>query len=183
MDIIDEKMDLIDQKTEIIISKAVRNRIKRELKQLITNNYFYLNSLIIEPYIDENNINKTYDYSQKYLIGLSTIDFNYFQIIVNSNFPFNAPKLLINFKPYCNYLYIKSDKFKENIYKYKNIRCLCCNTILCGNNWSPCFTFKHIIDEVNNNKSLCIEISKLVYVDIIKKKYLINDINIIEWLI
>ena len=90
----------------------------------------------------------------------------------------------LNFKPY-SYLYYlnsKSQEFKTKLLKYKKIRCLCCHTILCNDNWSPAYTMKHVIDEVEIFKNIFSDISKIVMIDVIKKKYLIKDIDILQWL-
>jgi hypothetical protein len=70
----------------------------------------------------------------------------------------------------------------KNLKKYTGIQCFCCETILCSNNWGPQFTIKNILDDINKYRDARREVIVRIIVDIIKRKYLIYDTNIIEWL-
>lgn len=160
----------------IINEICIRRRIKNELNSMV-NKYLDINSTI-----DVNII--TNKISNMYKIGFYNIkDLNYYEFFITSNYPFTPPKLSINHKSYINNNHrIDSVKFKEDLFKYKGIRCFCCETILCGNNWGPQMTLSRVLDEVETFRSYVREISHRVIVNIIKRKYLIDDINIIEWL-
>ena len=62
------------------------------------------------------------------------------------------------------------------------MQCFCCESILCSNNWGPQFTMKDIFEEVKQFRDICKEIAHRVIIDVVKRKYLIDDINILEWL-
>lgn len=172
-------MQIIQEKIELITSNYLRRRVKREFDELIKNNVIYPNSVTID--LDDESCPNRINYIIEFL---AVNDNNYYQFIFNSSYPFNPPKLNLNFKPY-SYLYYlkaKSYEFNEKLFEYKKIRCLCCHTKLCSENWSPAFTMYTIINEVAYFKNMCIEISRRIFINVIKRKYLIDDINIIEWL-
>lgn len=66
------------------------------------------------------------------------------------NYPFNPPNVFIKKnneeKSYIYYLSDISQKYSKGL-KKKNIICLCCDSILCANKWSPAFTYENIISE------------------------------------
>jgi hypothetical protein len=57
--------------------------------------------------------------------------------------------------------------------KFTGRDCLCCNTIICNDNWAPAITFIDIISEINRNIKLIDKISLQVSFD--KIKLLLND--------
>ena len=171
-------MNHIIEQISTIPQLTLKNRIKNELEILM--NISYLNS--------DSYVNIKQDKCDKsdqiiYRISFYNInDYNFYELILPINYPFRPPKLNINYRKYFDYLKINSLYFREALVEYKNIRCFCCKTILCGNNWSPTYKFKDIIDEIVKFKGYCKEISQIIIINVIKRKYLINDINIIEWL-
>jgi predicted peptidase len=70
----------------------------------------------------------------------------------------------------------------KNLKKYTGIQCFCCETILCSDNWSPAFTMNHVINDIDKCKDARHQVIIRIIVDVIKRKYLIDDTNIIEWL-
>ena len=70
-----------------------------------------------------------------------------------------------------------------NLLEYYRIRCMCCETKLCYDNWSPVYTLKYILEEVDRFKNISKNLISRIFITIIKRKYLIDNINIIEWLI
>jgi len=172
-------MENIKEQIEIITSNPLKRRIKREFEELLLNEIIYPETITV-------NFNENSQYNKSiYVISFIKVDDNkYYEFYISFDYPFTPPKLNINFKTY-SYLYylnIKSLEFKEKLLKYKKFRCFCCETKLCKNNWSPAHTMQIILDEVKLYISICEEISKRVIIDVIKRKYLIEDINIIEWL-
>ena len=110
---------------------------------------------------------------------VSVIIYNkvFLQFIVTDSYPFRPPEVLINDFQLTNYLkwcsnitsVINSRKFlspknieyahmfsKNNITKKElptlPINCVCCDSILCVNKWSPACLFINIIDEAVYNK-------------------------------
>jgi ubiquitin-protein ligase len=170
-------MDIINQELEIINNNSIRRRLEREFKKLVEDQIIYPDSVKIDVENDKSG------YESYYTVNLINVNDNkYYKFNINLNYPFRPPKIEINFKPYSYYLNIKSNDFKYKLLKHKKLRCLCCSTKLCGENWSPAYTMGKIMDEVESFKNICRDISYFVIVDIIKRKYLIDDIHINEWL-
>ena len=70
-------------------------------------------------------------------------------IVQIDNYPFLPPIIHINNNP----LIYNSNIFPSRLWKryiklYPN-NCMCCKTILCRYNWSPCLKLKHILNEYN----------------------------------
>ena len=95
------------------------------------------------------------------------------KLIFDSEYPFRAPKsVLLN-----NVSYNKYSQFSIN----KNT-CQCCESLLCGNKWSPGFKCLQIIDEIKQNINLKQKKVYLHLIEQIKDKYLVADIPIEEWI-
>jgi hypothetical protein len=75
-------------------------------------------------------------------------------VFLNSYYPFNAPKrVVINGIDYNGTIDICKESsmyFK----KYMNINCMCCDTCLCMNNWTPTIYLIDIIDEFLLRKNI-----------------------------
>lgn len=162
----------MEQKLSIITINGVRRRIKNELEKLLKGNICIEDDIKIDKY---NDIGYSIEFT-------NLKDNNYYKFIISNYYPFNAPKLYINEKPILFYHEIKNLEFNKLLKKYTGIECFCCQTILCGNNWAPSFTFIHILNDINRYKDARHEIVVRIIVDVIKRKYLIDDTNIIEWL-
>jgi len=152
-------------------SRALK-RIKREVEQLISSN------VCIEEQVEIKNIdNGECNVIIKNLFDKKTCEFK-----MSSNHPFKPPKLLIDNRLISFHHKIDSDKFRTSLTKHTGIQCFCCETILCGNNWSPQFTLKDIIHDIYKYRDARREVVVRTIVDVIKRKHLVDDINIIEWL-
>lgn len=171
-------MEFIKERLEIIPSAAIRRRLEREFNNILALELIYPHSVSVN--IKKNNSVYNETYSVEFM---NMKDNKYYEFIISNNYPFNPPKLNINFKPYSYYLNFQSFDFKKKIENYKKIRCFCCSTKICGDNWSPAYTMRHILDEVVDFRKICRDISYLIIIDVIKRKYLIEDINIIQWLL
>lgn len=168
-----EDISTIEQKTNIINTKFIARRIKRELDILISYDICHNNTINIY----KNNKTNNYHISFK-----NIKDNRFYEFIITPNYPFMAPILYLNSKPYLDYFIYRSDKFRSIFDKYKKNKCFCCNTLVCGNNWGPQINLLNIINEVNSFHKDCREIADIVIINVIKRKYLIDDINILEWL-
>ena len=71
------------------------------------------------------------------------------KIICNEMYPFKVPEMFINNQDYNQYLSELQTKhsLNEKIKKQLNIQCLCCESILCPNNWKPSITIIDIIKQ------------------------------------
>jgi ubiquitin-protein ligase len=164
----------MDQKLSIISNNFLKKRVKREIELLIKENTCLEESLNVEQQLNNQH---------EYIVKFKNIkDENNYKFILPCNYPFSAPKLRINEKNIAFYHRITNKTFNESLRKYTGIVCFCCETILCSNNWHPAFTFKHVINDINRYKQARRQIIDRLLIEIIKRKYLIDDINIIEWL-
>jgi ubiquitin-protein ligase len=124
-----------------VSSSVVRKRISAELKTLI-NTYTHihitsnneLESIVL--HIHDNNI---------------TSQYNEFSFIIPNTYPFQPPKVKLNEDDYINLLKINSYNKSKIIQKLTSKCCLCCNTIICKDNWSPALTFIDIITEIKHH--------------------------------
>jgi hypothetical protein len=166
-------MSTIEEKSKEINIPLVAGRVKRELKDMIKLGIFCHDSdVTISKYCDK----------QFHIIFKNIKDDRLYKFIIPHNYPFAPPTLELNNKPYLSYFRFRSEKFRELFYKYKGDKCFCCETKLCGDNWGTPVTLLNVIEEVSLFHKDCREIADRVIIDIIKRKYLIDDINILEWL-
>jgi len=156
---------------------GLRNRIKRELELLQKNGYlFHILSINHECY------NKLYNINTYIITIQNNIDNKIYEFTLPIDYPFRPPKLKINDCLYLNHQKLSSQYFIDALIEYKGIKCFCCESILCSNNWSPGLTFKNIFEEIIKFRDYCREISHRVIINVIKRKYLIDDIKIVDWL-
>lgn len=167
---------LFDDDVSKKITQACIKRVKKELKSIVELNIANYGSF--SSTVEKNEFGHIYLLVSFY----NNNDNKYYEFKFSNNYPFVPPKLNLNFKPYSHYLRIKPGEFLNILLKLKKIRCLCCDTITCPDNWSPAFTMIKIMDEVSTYQKICREIADIAIINVIKRKYLINDINILEWL-
>jgi ubiquitin-protein ligase len=166
-------MSTIEEKTQAINISYIARRIKREL----------LDMKKIGILCHDSDVTITQNYEKKFnVVFKNNKDGRLYKFIISYNYPFSPPKLELNCKPYYSYFKFRSEKFREFFYKCKGQRCFCCETRLCDNNWGPHITLTNIIDEVCLFHKECREIADIVIINVIKRKYLIDDINILEWI-
>jgi ubiquitin-protein ligase len=168
----------MEQQLTLISTPGIRKRIKRELENFINDNLCTKEGINIIPILENKCGN-----IQGYDIEIRNIkDNNHYCFTISNNYPFRPPKLRINYKPIGFYHMTNNNKFRSNLKKYTGIDCFCCETILCANNWSPGLTFKNVINDVNKLRNAIRQVIDRIIVDVIKRKYFFNDINIVEWL-
>ena len=160
----------MEEQISIIKQDYLRRRIQREVDFLVSENICNKEETSISQY------EKNFIFQFKNLKDKKNYEF-----IVSQSYPFKPPKLLINNK-LIDFDHHCSDEMRILLKKYTGIECFCCESILCCNNWSPILTFKHIIDDINRFRKAISKINICIILDIIKRKYLNKDINIIEWL-
>ena len=103
--------------------------------------------------------------------------------IFNSSYPFKPPKIYYNGKSYLDLLRITDNDERKIVRKYKKKDCLCCDSYDCPYNWSPSINLTSIVDEIKNIVKFKKAIVHILLADKIKKKYLIDDIDINSYLI
>ena len=166
-------MSTIEEKTQGITVPGIARRIRHELQKMKN----------IGIFCDDADISITKYFDRDFHIIIKNAkDKRLYKFIIPPNYPFSPPRLELNYKPYSSYLRFQSEKFTKLFYKHKGYKCFCCESVLCPDNWGPEITLSKIMDEVNAFHKECREIADIVFVNVIKRKYLIDDINILEWL-
>ena len=177
----DDKLDDLFNKLDVIEEKSVKKRLTVELSKMIEDKFCGTNDINIDLF--DYNCPKNNTYVKKYKVSIF-IDSKkrLYTFTVPASYPFRPPKLDINYKPYFEYLKIENTAFYLALNEYKKKRCFCCSSVLCDDNWSIFMTLKTIINEVDEFSDICKEIAYIAMVNVVKRKYLIDDINIMEWL-
>jgi ubiquitin-protein ligase len=151
---------------------SIKKRLKKEIESM------YPNHTKIEVEINENGkIEVTVfdileDKLQKY------------GFIITDNYPFTAPKIFFQSRPYIEFLRMTNSQLKSSgIFKMvTNKDCFCCTSINCSENWSPGLTLEKIIAEILQIKKQKRDFVNKLMADKIKLRYLIDDIDLDSWL-
>jgi len=153
-------------------NKILVNRIKRELKLLVK-----------EGICNEENIFIIKNIEDELVVMIKKINDNkYYEFTITRQYPFIPPKVKINNKHVLLSHRVDSNLFKKSLLKHTGIDCFCCETILCSYNWSPTLTLKHIFEDLQRFTEAARKVVIIIIINVIKRKYLIDDIPIIEWL-
>jgi ubiquitin-protein ligase len=174
-------MNLFDENN--IMDEQIKDNLNCEK---ITNK-FMLKRLLRESIHFSNNFKSlsVKNENKKYLLYLEdkiNYKYNNYCFILNDNYPFKPPNLLINGISYKEFLINNSSKYRNIIKKVSGLQCLCCDNILCSDRWSPSITLIKIINEVNLFRTYKKCIINKIMADKIKNKYLIEDIDLDSWL-
>jgi hypothetical protein len=161
--------------------KSKNKRIYKEIK-----NDLYENYLIDVGYMDENEYISGYEKNivnikNKNIFILTFIERidSFVGIELDSYYPFKIPKkIIVNDYQYQDLLNIDSNKLKL----VGIDSCLCCSSITCSNNWGPTLRIKSILEEIENNMLIKRNIVNKIIINVIKRKYLINDINLYQYI-
>ncbi len=131
-------MPTIEEQSQLINISGIARRIKRELQDMKK----------LGIIIDDTDVTITkYNEPDYYVYIKNNIDGRLYKFIIPPNYPFTAPRLEINYKPYAYYLRFQSSKFQDLFYKYKGRKCFCCDSLLCANNWGPQITLNMVLKE------------------------------------
>ena len=162
-----------DIKKYLIPENIKSTYVLRRLKRESINFHEIFNSL---------SVIKDDKYYKIYLTDKKNYKYNNYCFILDDNYPFKSPKLLINDIPYKKFLVNGTLKFRELYTKMSGIECLCCHNILESLMWSPGYTINKIIEQVNLFRKYKKNIVNKMMADKIKSKYLIKDIDLETWL-
>ena len=167
-------MEMIEDKLSIIIAPAIKKRIRRELQMLVEDKTCLENNIKIDIH---NKMNE--DIS----ISFNNIkDNNNYKFIIGKYYPFKPPKIEINKISINFYHQMTNEAFSKSLKKYCGIDCFCCQTILCSDNWSPKYTFNSIFEDINGYRNARREVVIRIILDVLKRKWLISDIDLAKWL-
>ena len=151
---------------------SCRRRITKELETMY-NIYTQINVKMNEKDRLEITVYEIDEQNKKQVYGF----------VMTNDYPFRPPIISYQRRPYIEYL-ITNQLYKSLhlVQKITGKSCFCCHSINCNDNWSPAITLSKIINEIRDIKAQKrIIINKLI-ADVIKKKYLIEDIDIDSWL-
>lgn len=178
MNLMNNNIDKLEPIISIELNKLkmndfIKKRIIKELLELknknayisVEYNKYYKNQ--INPYIAITIIHGKKNY----------------QFHIGRDYPSRPPKkFTINYKNYLYYLEVKSRKTLQELREIKKIKCLCCDILLYGNKWSNTYGLIDYIDEFNKLMEYRREIIYNLLTKKIISKYLISDINLMQWI-
>ena len=88
------------------------------------------------------------------------------EFIMSGHYPFQPPKIIVNEEDYIDYL-VRISQNNQKKLNEKGVKCLCCESITCRNNWNPTKKLFHIVEEYLNIKKLINNFHLEKYVDLI----------------
>ena len=101
--------------------------------------------------------------------------------IGTSRYPFSSPeKVEINGIEYLSLLRIDNRELSK--LGIDDTKCLCCASLLCKNNWGPRIPITDLLDEIQHNLYIKKAVTNNIICNVIKRKYLIDDIPIMDFL-
>ena len=157
---------IIDQ----LPSKAIARRLKKELEPM----YKLYGEIRLECVSSSNGICVcVYE-----IVNSCKL---FYKFIINNNYPFHSPEIYVNNIKYTQLLISKTTSEINDLKKFKGINCLCCSSLTCKDNWSPAMKLTNIINEIKYYKQIKRDLVYKIIIDIIKKKYLIDDIELYSW--
>ena len=152
---------------------VLRKRLKIEIEYM----YPYYNQIIVGT-TELNQLKITvieYDSSNK----RQRYDF-----IIHEGYPFNSPEVFFQNRYYRDFLRMSIYTTKE-LARFKKITgqdCLCCYSLTCLENWRPSAKLTNIIQEIRKNRKMKRDVLNSLFADKIKRRYLIEDIDLESWL-
>lgn len=182
-----------------VINRRLKNELRKWLyiKQLdFDNNTEFLLSIYQDILGDSLQIKIDGNYDKYHTIRLvhqlNTHNRDYKQYIILENdhiqikmeygpvYPFRSPnKIYINGYDYITLLKCQARNLKQIGLEEK---CLCCCSLTCSNNWAPSYNICNLLDEIEHNLSIKRGISDSIHCDVIKRKYLVDDISLMDYL-
>jgi len=170
----ENKTDLIENnnlKLELLSSKCVSRRLKRE--------FISMYKLYDKIMIESNQITSAFNVIVYELIDNKSVCYKF---TINHNYPFIAPIVFLNNRTYKTFLCGKTKYEDIHLKKFTGLNCLCCASLTCLDNWSPRHTLTNLIDEIKYYKKIKRDLVFKIITDVIKFKYLIDDIDLASWL-
>jgi hypothetical protein len=171
----EDKTDLIENnnlKLQSLNSKCISRRLKREFISM----YKLYDEILIEESLTSDNVINVIVYE---LVDNKIVCYKF---LIKNNYPFVCPTIFLNNRPYKSFLYGKTKYEDIHLKKFADLNCLCCASLTCLDNWSPRNTLNNIIDEIKYYKKIKRDLVFKIITDVIKFKYLIDDINLASWL-
>ena len=152
---------------------AQRRRLKKEVDQMYPN-YDQIDVELTDKGDARVNIYKVDDDNKLYIYGF----------VLGIDYPFRSPTIFFQNKPYIDFLRTRyMPQTDANLFRrITGVNCFCCSSVNCGENWSPTTTLEKIISEIQFIRGKKRDIVNKIFADVIKRKYLIDDIDLDSWL-
>jgi hypothetical protein len=166
-----------------INSRPLKVRLINELVNLKK-----INANIHVEYIESKNLYSNSNNTIKFhfIMNVSIMlvdDNNLYKFEISSDYPFRSPKkFTINHRPYIEYLKINSSKTMKELQLYKGVGCLCCNSVSCASKWTITTNISKCIDEFKIFMQYRRDIINVLLSEKIKERYLLKDIDLLQWL-
>lgn len=171
------QVDSLIQRNNGILSQFKIDSVKRRLKKELEKMYTSYN------HIDIETSDLTIDEIKIHIYEVIANEFHRYSFIIKRNYPFIPPIIFYQGRPYSEFLKLQYTKTENAIFKQvTGQNCFCCYSVNCMDNWRPGITLKHIIDEIHTIKRKKRDIINKIIADKIKQKYLIDDIDLDQWL-
>jgi len=136
--------------------RGIANRINSEISNLFNQSYFV------------SSERKGTSILIKVVKGKNTYDFD-----LTKDYPFHPPKnIMFNGNNYKQSLNNYCDNFRIVLKNKYCMECLCCNTLLCGDSWTPACNICHIINEIDKITKIQKEVVIRILCNDIRHKYL-----------
>ena len=136
-------------------AKGIANRINNEIINLFNQSVFV------------SSERKDSVISLKVVKGENT-----YELDLQKDYPFKPPiNIKYNGQHYKKSLSNYSEKVTKILKRNYFMECLCCNTLLCGTNWSPACNISHIINEMDKITKIQNEVEIRLSCDEIRVKY------------
>lgn len=116
------------------------------------------------------------------LVDYSTDNINIYYFHLGEFYPFRNPKIKINNSDYLEFLRIRTFVFQQLLKKINGINCLCCESYLCNERWTPATRLINIVNEIRLFRKYKRDIINKFYANKIKRMYLFDDIDLDSWL-
>jgi hypothetical protein len=176
-----------DLRNDSTLRQSHKRRLYNEIK--ILNETDDKETGIISSEIKVYNLND--DVRSVYITALLMPMLHYninvvFQFV--NEYPFIQPTVVLQLKDtgetiyYKKMLHSESKMINDILFNQFKIRCLCCESVTCGEHWSPIRHFDFILNEINEFLIIKSRIIEKLHALKVKQRYLIDDINIQEWL-
>jgi len=164
------KSDYIVNSLSLIRNKAIKKRLIYECMNLNVHDHY--------------NMQIFYKEANACIHVIETVDNRkiHYEFEILPDYPFVCPKIVYQGRPYKEYLRMKSEIEFKLITSVSNKNCFCCSSYCCNGKWSPCITIKKLIEEIKTVAKTKRDIINKWLSDKIKKKYLIEDIDLDSWL-
>jgi hypothetical protein len=106
-----------------------------------------------------------------------------YTFVLDSSYPFVPPQnLYLNGVSFWTMIKIPSERFRSLLKKITGKECLCCFSLMCSHIWNNQKTLLLVIEEIEKIALIKRQIVEKIIGDLIKKKFLCEDIPIDQFI-